>query len=169
MSTTPGEFVPSARVNPLATGLTWEQMVPGSTFRTSTRTVTESDLIQFITWAGFADPLFLDETHASANGYSGRVVPAALTYCLAEGLVLQTNALTGTGMAFLGMDFSVRGPVYVGDTLHAVVTTTESRATSKPGRGLVRSMVSVRNQHDAEVLAFHPLRLIRGQPADTGP
>jgi acyl dehydratase len=62
----------------------------------------------------------------------------------------------------MSMELSVRKPVYVGDTLHAIVTTTESRPSSKPGRGVVTARVSVRNQRDEEVLVFTPVRLIRG-------
>jgi acyl dehydratase len=161
------ESPPSADVEPLVRGRTWEEMVTGSAFRTAKRTVTEADLIQFITWGGFNEPLFYDETHAADGGYTGRLVPGALTYCIAEGLILQTNVLNGTGLAFLHMELTVHRPVYVGDTLHAIVTTTESRPSSKPGRGVVTARVSVRNQRDDEVLVFTPVRLIRGRDFET--
>jgi acyl dehydratase len=155
-------YLPSAEVEPLVRGKTWEEMKAGTSFRTAKRTVTESDLIQFITWGGFNEALFFDASHAAAGGYTGRLVPGAMVYCIAEGLIVQTNVLNGTGLAFMSMELSVKKPVYVGDTLHAIVTTTESRASSKPGRGVVTARVSVRNQHDEEVLVFTPVRLIRG-------
>ena len=154
--------ISSSDVDPLVTGRTWDQMTAGSSFRTGKRTVTEADLIAFITWGGFNEPLFYDASHASAGGYTGRLIPGAMTYCIAEGLILQTNVLNGTGLAFMSMELAVKKPVYVGDTLHAIVTTTESRASSKPGRGVVTARVSVRNQCDDEVLVFTPVRLIRG-------
>ena len=100
-------------------GKTWEEMKPGNSFRTAKRTVTEADLIQFITWGGFNEPLFYDSSHAAAGGYTGRLIPGAMIYCIAEGLILQTNVLAGTGLAFMSMELSVKKPVYVGDTLHA--------------------------------------------------
>jgi hypothetical protein len=39
-------------VTPLLRGQTFEEMVPGSIFRTASRTITESDLIAFVTLAG---------------------------------------------------------------------------------------------------------------------
>ncbi|WP_406276761.1 MaoC family dehydratase N-terminal domain-containing protein [Nocardia sp. NBC_00881] len=156
------EILESSDVEPLIRGLTWEQMTPGAAFRTAKRTVTEADLIQFITWGGFNEPLFYDASHARAGGYEGRLIPGAMIYCVAEGLILQTNVLNGTGLAFMQMELTVKRPVYVGDTLHAIVRTTESRASSKPGRGVVTTSVSVRNQRDEEVLTFTPVRLIRG-------
>lgn len=147
----------------LGQGLTWEDMTAGSSFRTAARTITESDLMSFVHLAGFNEPLFYDASHAAAGGYTGRLVPGALVYVLAEGLILQTNVLHGTGLAFMHMDFSVKAPTYVGDTLHVVVTTTESRASSRPGRGVVTSRCAVFNQHGTEVAVFTPVRLIRGR------
>ena len=147
----------------LGQGLTWEDMTAGSSFRTAARTITESDLMSFVHLAGFNEPLFYDASHAAAGGYTGRLVPGALVYVLAEGLVIQTNVLHGTGLAFMHMEFSVKAPTYVGDTLHVVVTTTESRASSRPGRGVVTSRCAVVNQHGTEVAVFTPVRLIRGR------
>jgi acyl dehydratase len=159
----------SSDVEPLNKGKTWEEMTAGSSFKTAKRTVTEADLIQFITWGGFNEALFYDASHAAAGGYTGRLVPGAMTYCIAEGLIVQTHVLNGTGLAFMSMELSVKRPVYVGDTLHAIVTTTESRQSSKPGRGVVKANVSVRNQRDEEVLVFTPVRLIRGADFEEAP
>jgi acyl dehydratase len=158
---------PSDQVSLLHRGRTWQELPVGLAFRTGTRTVTEADFVQFVTWAGFTEPLFLDASeHLATNG--GRLVPAALTYSLAEGLVVQTLAFAGTGIAFLGMTMQARRPVYVGDTLHAVITVTESRATKDPGRGLVASIVSIRNQRGEEVLNYTPTRLVRSTPPTGG-
>lgn len=150
----------------LATGMTWEEMITDSTFRTSSRTVTEADLVAFVNLGGFNEPLFYDQRHATAGGYSGRLVPGAFVYVLAEGLVIQTNAFHGTGLAFMHMEFTVRRPTYVGDTLHVVVRITGSRPSRKPGRGVVTSRCSVVNQDGDEVAFFTPVRLIRGRDPD---
>ncbi|WP_143175644.1 FAS1-like dehydratase domain-containing protein [Cryptosporangium aurantiacum] len=135
----------------------------GLTFRTGRRTLTEADLVQFVGWAGFVEPLFLDAEHAAEAGYAGRLVPGALVYSVAEGLVMQSGAINGTGLAFLGMELTVKRPTFVGDTLYAVVRTLEVRPSSKPGRGVVRAEVSVLNQRDEEVLVYTPVRLVRGR------
>jgi acyl dehydratase len=145
---------------PPAKGRTFETLVPGCRFSTSARTITETDLINFITMFGFNEPLFVDARAAHAAGYSGRLVPGALTYCMAEGLILQSNIIHGTGIAFLGMDLDVKNPVYVGDTIHADWEVTHARRASSGSRGVITARVSVRNQHDVEVLAYTPLRLI---------
>lgn len=148
---------------PLVQGTTYEDMVVGSRFRTAFRTVTETDLVNFVTLFGFNEPLFWDARHAASAGYSGRLVPGALTYCMAEGLVLQTHVLHGTGLAFMGMRLDVKKPVFVGDTICAVVEVTESRPASSGGRGVVTTRVDVYNQRDDLVLVYEPVRLIRGR------
>ena len=147
----------------LAQGQTWEEMTVGRVFRTAARTVTETDLITFVTWGGFTEPLFMDASHAAAGGYTGRLVPGALVYCIGEGLVLQTNVLNGTGLAFMSMDLTIKRPVYVGDTVHVVVEVTQARAASSGSRGVVTTRNSVRNQRDEDVLIYTPVRLIRGR------
>ncbi|MEU0482130.1 MaoC/PaaZ C-terminal domain-containing protein [Streptosporangium sp. NPDC006013] len=152
----------------LGRGLTWQEMPVGTRFRTSTRTVTETDLVTFITWAGIVNPLFTDATFAvEVEGYAGRLVPGMITYCFSEGLIAQTGVMRGTGIAMLGTG-ALRhpAPVFVGDTLHSVVTVTESRASSKPGRGVLASEVSVRKQDGTEVLTYTPVRIIRGSDVD---
>jgi len=145
-------------------GRPWEDQPVGFTFRTPGRTVTEHDLMAFVTLCGFNEPLFMDARYVEEHTpYTGRLVPAALTYALAEGLVIQTHVIHGTGIAFLHADVDVKAPVYVGDSLTVVVEVTESRPASKGGRGLVTTRNSVRNQRDEEVLVYTPVRLLRGR------
>jgi acyl dehydratase len=146
----------------LLRGRSWQEQPVGFAFRTTSRTITESDLVTFVNWAGIHEPLFLDERYARAAGYAGRLVPGMLTYCFAEGLVVQTGAIHNTGMAFLGATLNQLGPVFVGDTLDCVVRVTESRASRTPGRGVVTTEVTVRNQHGEAVLRYTPVRYIRG-------
>ena len=153
----------------LARGLTWEEMTVGHRFKTASRTITEADLVGFITVSGFTEPLFLDARHAAESGYGGRLVPGALTYCIAEGLTLQTNVLHGTGLAFIHMELDVLGPVYVGDTLTCVVETTGSRAARQGDRGVVTATNTVVNQRGEPVLVYKPVRLIRGQNYQPAP
>jgi acyl dehydratase len=152
-----------AEIAQLPKGRTWEEQPVGFAFRTGARTITESDLIGFIGVSGFVGPTFLDARRATESGYSGRVVPGLLTLTFAEALVVQTNVLFGTGIAFLSLQLNVVAQVFVGDTIDVVVEVTESRATSKPGRGFVSSTNTVFNQRGEVVLTYSPNRLQRGQ------
>src|ERR1700759_2330594 len=99
-----------AGVPALSHGQTFEEMTAGSRFRTASRTITETDLITFVTLTGMNEPLFLDEAGSLDAGYAGRLVPGALVFSYAEGLVMQTGVIHGTGMAVLRADVSARGP-----------------------------------------------------------
>jgi len=150
-------------VQELVKGMTWEDMPTGQAFKTAARTITEADLMSFVLLGGFNEPLFYDARHAAEGGYTGRLIPGALVYVLAEGLIMQTNALHGTGLAFMHMELTIERPAYVGDTLQVTVGTISSRPSSKPGRGVVTSRCSVRNQRGEQVAVFTPVRLIRGR------
>lgn len=155
-----------AGIPALMHGLTYEQNKVGDKFRTATRTITETDLVSFVSLAGLNEPLFLDEQGSVEANYSGRLVPGTLVFSYAEGLVMQTGAIHGTGMAFLQAGVDVKGPVFVGDTILVVVEVTESRAASSGTRGIVTTRNSVLKRDGTLVLEYTPVRLIRGgEPA----
>jgi acyl dehydratase len=152
----------------LTHGQTFEEMVAGDRFRTSSRTITETDLIVFVTLTGMNEPLFYDEAGSLDAGYAGRLVPGALVFSYAEGLVMQTGVIHGTGMAFLRADVSVRSPAFVGDTITVVVEVVSSRAASSGARGVVTTRNTVLKRGGGTVLVYEPVRLIRGRPAVSG-
>lgn len=147
----------------LVKGRTWQEQPVGSSFRTIRRTLTETDLVNFVTVCGFAESLFLDATAAvDEAGYAGRLVPGAMVFSFAEGLVISSGIIAGTGLAYLGGPVDVLGPSYVGDTIEVHVTVTECRPTSKGGRGIVTTRNDVVNQRDEIVLRYQPSRMVAG-------
>jgi acyl dehydratase len=143
-------------------GRTYQQNVVGETFRTAARTITEADVVTFVTLAGLNEPLFMDESGSKAAGYTGRLVPGTLTFTYAEGLVMQSGVIHGTGMAFLGSTMDVKAPVFVGDTITVVVEVLESRPTSKGDRGIVTTRNTVVKGDGTVVLVYEPKRMILG-------
>lgn len=154
-----------AEVPVLLRGMTFEEHVVGLRFRTARRTITETDLVSFVTLCGLTEPLFLDAEGAAEAGYAGRLVPGSLVFAFAEGLVLQSGAIHGTGMAFLRADVDVKGPVFVGDTVSVVVEVVESRSASSGNRGVVTTRNSVVKRDGTVVLEYSPVRLVRGSQA----
>ncbi|AQV98592.1 acyl dehydratase [Cupriavidus necator] len=143
----------------LNTGFFWDDLELGMRFRSRSRTVTEADLVNFVNLSWLNEELFTNVSDRAHMAIRGRVVPAALLYACAEGLV--TPAMQGTGLAFLNASLDVSAPTFVGDTIHVQCEVIEHRATSRPGRGLVRTRNAVVNQHDQTVLTYAPLRLMR--------
>jgi acyl dehydratase len=146
----------------LMRGRAWQEMPVGFQFRTDGRTITETDLISFVTLAGVNEPLFFDERVGAASGYAARLIPGMLTFCYAEGLVIQTGSIHGTGLAFLHTELDIRAPVYVGDTITVAVEVTESRAASRGNRGLVTTRNTVYKQDATVVMVYTPVRLTLG-------
>lgn len=150
-------------------GWYFEDYEPGTTIRTTGRTVTETDVMNFLGIAGMHEPLFLDQEYVREHTpYSGRLVPGALTYAMAEGLVVQTGVLHERGLAFLGLDeLRIPRPVYVGDTIRVLVEIVETRPTRRPDRGVIMAKHEVRNQHDVEVMTFTITRMVLRRPAES--
>ena len=138
-------------------------MTVGFRFRTAARTITESDLVSFVTLVGMNEGLFMDERAAKDAGYRGRLVPGAMTFAYSEGLVIQTSCIHGTGLAFLHSELDIKQPVFVGDTITVVVEVVEQRPTSKGNRGVVTTRNSVYNQDGVVVLEYTPVRLTKGK------
>ncbi len=147
----------------LITGRTWEEMPVGFTFRSSSRTITEPDIRGFVNLAGINEPLFYDAQAGLEAGYTAPPAPGMMTFAFAEGLVIQGGSIHGTGLAFMHTDMKVAAPVYAGDTITVVVEVTESRATSKPGRGVVTTRNTVVNQRGETVMVYNPVRLTKGR------
>jgi acyl dehydratase len=153
---------------PFVHGLYWTDMTVGSAYSSASRTVTETDLIRFVSM-GFTEPLFMVSAGAQEAGYRGRLVPGALTFSLAEGLLMQTNVIHGTGIAFLGTTMTVTAPVFVGDTIGVAWTVTETRPASKGNRGIVTTRNLVRRQDGQIVMEYSPTRMIAGPPQSKPP
>lgn len=88
-----------------------------------------------------------------------QLVPGALVYSFAEGLLLPT--MQDTGVAFLNATLDIKAPAYVGDTVHVECEVTERRPASKGERGLVRFLNKVVTQDKKVVLEYTPLRLLK--------
>jgi len=145
----------------LGQGVYWQDLVVGQRFQTLRRTITETDLVNFISVTGMLEAIFIDATFESA-AMVGRAVPAALTQGLIEGLLFQTM-IQGTGLALLEMSLRTRSPVVVGDIIWGLVTVTGVRPTSKGNRAVVDSRVDVFNARAELVLEYDAKRLLAGR------
>ena len=148
-------------------GMTWEEFRPGDIHRTARRTVTETDVVQFVNLAGLMEPLFIDEEYMrNETEYGGRIAPGSLTFALAEGLTTQTGMIHGTGLAFVGLQgMRLYRPVKVGDTIGVEIEVLESRRTKSRNAAIVRYRHVVTNQRGETVMDYTVERLIRGKEA----
>ena len=139
-------------------GYCYEDLKVGFRFRTHRRTISESDVANFINLTWLTEELFA-VTDDSQRALKGRPVPGALVYSFAEGLLLPT--MQDTGLAFLNATLDIKGPTSVGDTIYVESEVLEARLTSKGDRGLVRFANRVINQRGEAVLEYNPLRMLK--------
>lgn len=147
----------------LGVGFYWNDLEVGQTFKTIGRSIFEADVIGFIGTTGMQEVLFNNLEYIEHESPTGkRIAPGLLVLAIAEGLVMGAT-LQKTGFAFLSMDFSIKGPVEIGDTIHVELEVTEARPTSKGNRGLVRTHNKIVNQRGEVVIEYSPLRLMKGR------
>ena len=157
----------SNRANALAAtprmgqGFVWQDLQVGQQLRTFRRTVTETELVNFINTTGMLEAIFIEDGY-DGGAIRGRPVPGALTYTLIEGFILQ-SMIQGTGLAMLELHQKILGPVVVGDTIEALVEVTGIKPTSKGGRAVVTSRIEVYNQRQEQVMVYTAVRLLAGR------
>lgn len=134
------------------------------------RTIAESQALQFAALIGDENPLYVNEVRARAAGLAGRM--AHPMFCFALGFAgwlqeLLRLPLPATGFAgHVGDSWRWYRPVYFGDTLqvrHCVTGTRASR--SRPGLALTTFALQLLNQRDEVVLAGEVVLLVPSQAA----
>lgn len=150
-----------SEIQTLGQGVYWQDIAEGQTFRTFRRTVTETDLVNFISTTGMLETIFIDTTFED-GAMRGRPIPGALTYGLIEGFIMQ-GMIQGTGLALLEVHKKMLAPVYVGDTIWADIKITSVRQTSEHNRAVVVSQIDVKNQKGTDVLSYTASRLLAGR------
>jgi len=133
-------------------GFSFADLRVGFRFRTHRRTIREADLVAFMTLTGLTEEIF-------AVKEKKQLVPGALVYSFAEGLLLPS--MQDTGVAFLNTSLDIKAPTYVDDTIHVECEVSEHRPTSKGDRGLVRFANKVLTHRGEVVLEYNPLRLLK--------
>lgn len=134
-------------------GLWFEELAEGLVVRHPlTRTITESDNVQFTVATMNPAPLHLDAAYAETTQFGQVIVNSMFTIALVVGISVH-DLTHGTTVANLGFE-TVRfpAPVFHGDTIHVeseVLERRESRSNSD--RGIVKFEHRGYNQNDVLV------------------
>ena len=142
-------------------GLYFEDFLVGDTFKTEARTVTESDLSDFVNRNHYCAPLFMEREYLeNETQFKRPIIPGLMTVSMADGLVLLSGVIHRTGMAFLWMEMDIKAPVCIGDTIHVEIEVLEKRETKKSDRGIVKFLHRVFNQRGELVMEYRAKRMI---------
>lgn len=121
-------------------GRYWEEFAAGESFRSPSRTVTETDVVMFAAMSGDYNEIHTSESWARERGpYGRRVAHGLLCLGMGHALMLRLGILEGTALALLGIEgWRFTAPVFFGDTLHVEFTVAETRESrSRPDRGII--------------------------------
>lgn len=127
-------------------GMWFEDLAEGFSGRSPARTVTDHDIIAFAGLSGDYNPLHTDDTYAAATPFGHRIAHGVLGLSIATGLAARMNIIDGTTLAFLGLDWKFRKPVFAGDTVHLEIEVTETKLARALGGGLVTFGIKLINQ-----------------------
>ncbi len=134
-------------------GLYLEDFTPGQEIHTQGRTVTEADVVNFAGISGDFNPVHTDETYAQQTPFGRRIAHGLLVTAIVSGLAMQTGILEGTVIAFREIrEWKFVKPVYLGDTVRAVLRVDQVRPMPRLGGGAVDIRITVKNQRDETVI-----------------
>jgi len=139
---------------------------PVHSFTTARRTLTETDIVNFVNLVGLHEPIFVDmeyiHTHMPES-HRKRFAPAPLVISIGMGLVapivegvlnrVLKNQNVGFVAGMAGLEANVSCPAFPGDTLKVDGEAKIKKKTSS-GYTLVEIRHLVRNQHGETVVDF---------------
>lgn len=138
-----------------------DDLEPGFTFETASRTLSEEDIVAF---ARLHDPqpFHVDAAAAAASPYGGIIASGFHTMLTAFALTLEADVWNEASLGSPGMD-EIRwlAPVRPGDSLSVrgeVLSVAPSR--SRPDRGRAEIAYSVRNAEGTEVMRYRCIHML---------
>jgi 3-hydroxybutyryl-CoA dehydratase len=129
-------------------GLHFEEFQVGDSVISSTRTITETDMVNFASISGDWNLIHTDAEYSKNHPFGQRVAHGLLILSVATGLAVRLGILEETTLAFRSIDWKMQRPVLIGDTVHIRITVEETKAMPRLGGGLVNFKVEVLNQKD---------------------
>ena len=130
-------------------GLYFEEFTVGQSVKTAGRTISEDAIFSFAGLTGDYNQIHTDAAFAGKTQFGQRIAHGLLGMSISVGLIMQTGLLEGTVLAFREIqEWKFVKPTFIGDTVHAVLTVTETKSLPRIGGGALISQVELRNQKD---------------------
>lgn len=146
-------------------GLYFEEFQVGQTVTTSARTITEADIGAFAGLTGDYNSIHTDAVYSATTPFGQRVAHGLLVVSIVSGLAARTGVMEGTVLAFREIvEWKFSKPVFIGDTVHAVLTVEETKALARLGGGAITLSVDVRNQSSETCMRGRWIALMQAHP-----
>jgi 3-hydroxybutyryl-CoA dehydratase len=122
------------------------------------KTVTAADVDAFAELIGDFNPIHMDEAYARQSRFGGRIAHGVFTGGLISAVL--GNELPGPGAIYLSQQLQFMAPVYVDDTITAVVEVTAWR----PDKRIITLKTDCYNQDDVQVATGEAVLLVDRPP-----
>ncbi len=147
-------------------GLYFEEFSVGQKIVTAARTIGEADVTAFAGLSGDFNQIHTDAEYARHTPFGQRVAHGMLSMAIVSGLAVQTGVMAGTVIAFREIgEWKFSRPVFLGDTIHAVLEVISTKPLARLGGGAVEIQLGVLNQKDDVVMSGRWTVLIQSRPA----
>jgi len=147
-------------------GYYYDESEIGDVFITQGRTITEADIVNFGGVIGDYNPLHFDADYMEGSMFGKRIAHGMLTLSFATGLVNQLGTNMKTILAFRGLEFVFKAPVFIGDTIHVEMTNIEKNDAPKHGGGWITQEVKIVKQDGTVVQLGKWTALVASRPAN---
>jgi acyl dehydratase len=129
--------------------LYFEEFSVGQTVKTAGRTMSEADIFNFAGLTGDFNEIHTNAEFSKGTQFGQRIAHGLLGLSMATGLIMRTGLLEGTVLAFREIvDWKFVKPFFIGDTIHAELTVSETKALPRIGGGSLIASIVVKNQTD---------------------
>lgn len=143
------------------TGKHFEEFEPGQRYITASRTITETDIVNFAGITGDFNQIHTDAVYASADTFGQRVAHGLLIQSIATGLAVRSGIIEGTVLAFRELSAKFSLPVFIQDTIRVEIEITDKKFFKRLGGGNVWMKYNVMNQDDKAVQRGEWIMLIK--------
>ncbi|MFL7810809.1 MAG: MaoC family dehydratase [Anaerolineae bacterium] len=119
-----------------------------------TKTVTDSDVATFAELIGDHNPIHTDDQYARNSRFGRRVAHGIFTGGLISAVL--GNHLPGPGAIYLSQQLEFLAPVFIGDTITAIVEVTSWR----PEKRIITCKTDAFNQEEKQVVTGQSVLLV---------
>ena len=146
--------------------LWFEDFETGQVQKTTGRTITEADLVNFAGISGDFNAIHLDAEFSKAGPFGQRVAYGLLVMSIASGLVVQAGMVQGLQGGFREIkQWKFMKPVFIGDTIHVEYEIARMRPLARSGGGLIELEQRIKNQRQETVMKGIWTAFVLNRPA----
>jgi len=140
-------------ITPPIPGKYFEEFEIGDVFLTVSRTVTETDIVNFCGVSGDFNQLHTDIEFAAKTPFEKRIAHGMCGLAIAIGSINRLGLIEGTTIAFRGIkEWAFKSPIFINDTIYVKILVKDKQERKKPDRGLISFWTSVMNHREELVM-----------------